>query len=150
MMEVMPDDVRVWAVDLEEGSSLNEREGSLSLQADVLRFEPSKEGSRALSITLRDVTKAKRLKGSPVLLVLSRQGERVARTAFYFAQPPPLTAFTAERPDTRPSLAAFRNPKRKARRDNVGYLGLTNRKKKALVMEWEDAVRTAVAAARGR
>ena len=146
----MPDDVRVWAVDLEEGSSLNDREGRLSLQADALRFEPSKQGARAMSIPLRDVTRAKRLKGSPVLLVRNSQGERVAQTAFYFAQPPPLTAFTTEHPDTRASLAAFRNPKRKARRDNVGYLGLTNRTKKALVMEWEDAVRAAAKAARGR
>ncbi len=45
------------------------------------------------------------------------------RTAFYFVQPPPLSALlgtTVERPS---GLAAFRNPKRKARRDNVGYLG---------------------------
>ena len=33
-------------------------------------------------------------------------------------------------------------PKRKARRDNVGYLGLMNREKKAALSEWVRAVKT--------
>jgi hypothetical protein len=38
----------------------------------------------------------------------------------------------------------FRSPKRKARRDNVGYLGLMNREKKAALSEWVRAVKDAV------
>jgi hypothetical protein len=51
--------------------------------------------------------------------------------------------------DERNVLAALRNPKRKARRDNVGYLGLSNRAKKDELVAWERAVRAAIAAARG-
>jgi hypothetical protein len=69
------------------------------------------------------------------------------RTAFYFVQPPPLSAIIGTKVERPSGLAAFRNPKRKARRDNVGYLGLTNREKKALLTEWVGAVRAATGAA---
>jgi hypothetical protein len=49
-------------------------------------------------------------------------------------------------PPERPSgLGAFRSPKRRARRDNVNYLGVTNRDKKAVLSEWVRAVREAMA-----
>jgi hypothetical protein len=45
-------------------------------------------------------------------------------------------------------LSTLRSPKRKARRQNVGYLGLMNRTMKAELIAWERAVRQAAAAAR--
>ncbi|MGZ8625034.1 MAG: hypothetical protein ACXWYQ_12855 [Actinomycetota bacterium] len=141
--------VRVWAVELGQGARPTEREGRLSMEDGALRFEPSKEGQTTLALAFADVKKVRRLRGSPVLMVVGRLGGREVRTAFYFVQPPPLTAFTEDRTDTRLSLPALRNPKRKARRQNVGYLGLMNREKKDALMAWERAVQAAGAAARG-
>jgi hypothetical protein len=69
------------------------------------------------------------------------------KTAFYFAQPPPLATLLGAPVERPAGLAAFRNPKRKARRDNVGYLGLMNREKKAAISEWVSAVRAGVSKA---
>jgi hypothetical protein len=140
--------VRVWAVELAPGVSPSEREGRLSAGADGLSFEPARDGSPSLSLPFREITKVRRLRGSPVLMVACRRADREVRTAFYFVQPPPLTAFTEDRTDTRLALPILRNPKRKARRDNVGYLGVMNREKKAELIAWEREVRAAVAAAR--
>ena len=140
--------VRVWAVELSEGLATSEREGRLWRDAEELRFEPASEGQAGVSIPFREVRKVRRLRGSPVLMVVRRRGDREIRTAFYFVQPPPLTAFTETQTDVR-SIMPFRNPRRKARRENVGYLGLMNREKKAELIEWEREVRAAVAAAVG-
>ena len=144
----MPEIARVWAVDLGEGSSLEELQGELSLERDRLRFTSSgTESDGGLDISLRDVVKARRLRGSPVLLVVHQRQGMLVRTAFYFVQPPSLTAFREGQAD-RATLATLRNPRRKARRQNVGYLGVMNRTKKAQVAEWERAVRAAKGAAR--
>lgn len=145
----MRSNVRVWAVELGEGVAPTEREGTLWRDDDELRFEPAREGETGISIPFREVRKVRRLRGSPVLIVVRRRGDREIRTAFYFAQPPPLSAFTDTQTDVR-SVIPFRNPRRKARRDNVGYLGMMNREKKAEVIGWEREVRAAVAAALGR
>lgn len=143
----MPEIVRVWAVDLEEGASLEGLPGELSLERDRLRFTPA-ESTEGLDIPLISIVKARRLRGSPVLLVVhERQAMRV-RTAFYFVRPPSLKAFTEGQAE-RTALSTLRNPRRKARRQNVGYLGVMNRTKKPEVREWERAVRAAVGAARG-
>jgi hypothetical protein len=141
--------VQVWAVDLVEGTPAKERAGTLSLDDEDLRFQPSNEGEPGLSIPLRGIDGVKRLRGSPVLVVRFRREAEPWRTAFYFVQPPPLATFIGHREDAN-VLATLRNPKRKARRENVGYLGLSNRVKKQEVIAWERAVRMAIAAARGR
>lgn len=143
----MQDRVRVWAVDLVEGASTKERQGMLSLHEATLRFEPSKEAEPTLTIPLREVAKVKRLRGSPVIVVQFRKDDAARRTAFYFVQPPPLAVFLEGR-DERNVLTALRNPKRKARRENVGYLGMSNRAKKDELVAWERAIRAAAAAAR--
>ena len=143
----MQDRVRVWAVDLVEGASTKERQGMLSLDEATLRFEPSKEVEPTLTIPLREVAKVKRLRGSPVIVVQFRKDDAARRTAFYFVQPPPLAVFLGER-DERNVLTALRNPKRKARRENVGYLGMSNRAKKDELVAWERAIRAAADAAR--
>jgi hypothetical protein len=145
----MLESVRVWAVELGPSPDPKGREGHLSMLADALRFEPAKEGQPPLTLPFGRLTKVRRLRGSPVLMVVCGVEDRELRTAFYFVQPPPLTAFSVERTDARVSLPTLRNPKRKARRDNVGYLGIMNREKKQALIAWEREVRAAAAAARG-
>lgn len=147
--DAMPESVRVWAVELGPSPHPKEREGRLSMLEDALRFEPAKEDRAPLTLPFGRLTKVRRVRGSPVLMVVCRLDDRELRTAFYFVQPPPLTAFAEERTDTRVSLPTLRNPKRKARRDNVGYLGIMNREKKQALIAWEREVRAAAAAARG-
>lgn len=143
----MPEAVTVWVVQLRRGLT-RERSGRLSLEPDALAFAAD-DGSGHVRIALGDVRRARRLRGSPVLLVAHEVHGRTERTAFYFAQPPPLEALVGERPE-RPSPLPFgRGGRRKARRQNVGYLGTWNRELKADVAEWERAVREAVRGARG-
>jgi len=148
-MWAMPETTRVWAVELTKGDPSREIEGRLSLDAQDLRFEPAAEGRPTLTLPLDRIAQVRRLRGSPVLMVVCQQPEREIRTAFYFVQPPPLAAFTEPVSESRIPMPTLRNPKRKARRDNVGYLGLMNREKKAELVEWVRAVRAAVASARG-
>ena len=143
----MPASTTVWAVDVGPGASPDEVKGSLSLSSDALIFTPRDESRPERRIDLVEITKIRRLRGSPVLLVMREGvGRQPVRTAFYFVQPPPL-----ERPndDTRMTpLGIGRNTKRKVRRQNVSYLGLWNKEKKAVLVEWERQLRGAVSAAR--
>ncbi len=139
----MLEPVRVWAVELGIGPPV-EREGTLSLDPEELRFEPSEPG-RAIALPLAAIARVRRLRGSPVLMVVSRRGAERLRTAFYFAPPPPLPG--AEDESQRLSIP-FRNPRRRARRRNVTYLGFMGREKRELLVAWERAVREAVAQAR--
>jgi hypothetical protein len=143
MMGVVPRAVTVWAVELGKDVQPEETKGTLELSSQALLFTPNDEARPAVRLPVSEIVRVRRLRGSPVLMVERTTSSGSRRTAFYFVQPPPLSAIlgtTVERP---PGLAAFRNPKRKARRDNVGYLGTTNREKKAALNEWVRAVRTA-------
>jgi hypothetical protein len=137
--------VRVWAVELGAGPPV-EREGVLALERTALRFEPSDPGP-PISLPLAQIVRVRRLRGSPVLMVVSRRGAERRRTAFYFVEPPPLPGAEPE-PEPRLALPTLRNPRRKARRRNVSYLGLMNREYKDVLVAWERAVREAVAEAR--
>jgi hypothetical protein len=131
----------VWAVDLERGSSLADQQGTLTLEGEVLSFEPRDEGRRPRRIRLEDIKKVKRLRGSPVLLVAHAEHDRVMRTAFYFIQPPPI-----DPPVSAPTspFSLGRSSKRKERRRNVGYLTASNPRKKEELREWESALRAAL------
>ena len=143
----MPASVTVWAVDVGPDASGDEVKGSLSLSSDALIFKPRDEHHPERRFALREITKIRRLRGSPVLLVVREGvGREPLRTAFYFVQPPPL-----ERPDDATRVTPMgigRNTKRKVRRENVSYLGLWNKEKKAVLVEWERQLRRAVSAAR--
>jgi hypothetical protein len=135
--------VTVWAVELGKDVEPDEIMGTLELAGQALLFTPSDEARTPLRFPISEIGKVRRLRGSPVLMVERRSPSGTRRTAFYFVQPPPLNAIlgtTVERPS---GLAAFRNPRRKARRDNVGYLGTMNREKKATIDEWVRAVKAA-------
>jgi hypothetical protein len=143
----MPAPVTVWVVELGLGSPTEDVKGSLALASDVLVFTPRDERHAERRYPLREVVRARRLRGSPVLMILRHTPEGERRTAFYFVQPPPL-----EGPEEPPRIGLGgigRSTKRKVRRQNVSYLGLWNKEKKAVLREWERQVKAAVAAARG-
>ena len=139
----MPEAVTVWMVELSPGLAAQERRGTLSLQPDVIAFVAS-DGSEDLRIPLARVRKARRLRGSPVLVVAHEAGGRAVRTAFYFAQPPPLEDFRGEGTEQPSPLGFRKSSRRRARRQNIGYLGTWNRQLKADIEEWEHAIRDAV------
>jgi hypothetical protein len=144
----MPEPMTVWAVEMHLGPL--EREGTLSLEPDALRFSPASSG-REIRIPLADVAKARRLRGSPVLLIVHRTGGQTFRTAFYFVQPPPLAPLLGKEQHAPERLSLFpRNTRRRARRQNVGYLSFSNRAKKEEVREWELALREALGTGRER
>jgi hypothetical protein len=138
----------VWAVELGPRSPQDDVKGSLALEPDALTFAPADPGRPPIRIALASIAKVRRLRGSPVLMVVHGAEGTKRRTAFYFVQPPPLGVLLGTQEPVRPSgIAAFRNPKRRARRENVGYLGVTNRDKKAVLAEWVRAVRAAAGTA---
>ena len=139
----MPEAVTVWMVELSSGLAAQERRGTLSLQPDVIAFVAS-DGSEDLRIPLARVRKTRRLRGSPVLVVAHDAGGRAVRTAFYFAQPPPLEDFRGEGTEQPSPLGFRKSSRRRARRQNIGYLGTWNRQLKADIEEWEHAIRDAV------
>ena len=142
----MPPAVTVWTVELGPGSRLDEVRGSLALVGQELLFTPRDQPGAERRYALEQVVQARRVRGSPVLMIVRETPEGPRRTAFYFVQPPPL-----ERIETpqRPSVGGLgRNPKRRVRRQNASYLGLWSREKKAVLREWERQVKTAVKVAR--
>jgi hypothetical protein len=100
-----------------------------------------------MRIALHDIAKVRRLRGSPVLMVEGTTSVGSRKTAFYFAQPPPLAVLMGAPVERPVGFDRFRSPKRKARRDNVGYLGVMNREKKSALTEWVRAVKDAVSKA---
>jgi hypothetical protein len=121
--------VTAWGVRI--GVSDKDAKGRLSLGETELVFDlATEEGT--LRIPLENITKVKRLRGSPVLVVDSREGEKVARFAFFFVKPPPLRRETHER-------------RGKVRRRAVTYLQTTNASHKEALKAWETAVQEATA-----
>jgi hypothetical protein len=139
----MPASITVWIVPLGRGAPMEGVKGSLTIVEDELRFTPADDPPAVRRWALAEVTRARRVRGSPVLLVESAGGTK--RVAFYFVQPPPL-----EVPEpTRPAITPFGRPsKRRVRRRNATYLGMANRDLRELLREWERRVRAAVEAAK--
>jgi hypothetical protein len=155
----VPRAITVWEVELGKPGPSEELKGTLELSHRDLIFTPRDEARPTVKIPLDEISKVKRLRGSPVLMVLRETAAGHDRIAFYFAQPPPIGALRGERVEpsgqsafqrraSLGALEAFRNPKRRARRDNISYLGLMNRENKALLKEWVKAVGEAVGRAR--
>ncbi len=143
----MPADTTVWAVELWLGASAKERKGSLALEPGALRFTPAHQGEPGIAIALLEMTKVRRVRGSPVLMVTHASDHGPLQTAFYFAQPPPLGPVRGDISE-RPALGGLRSGKRTARRANVSYLGTWNQQMKELLREWERAVAGAARTAR--
>ena len=90
------------------------------------------------------IRRAKRIKGSPVLLVDWRKDGEDRKTAFYFSQPPPLDAVPRSPTiEPRGALGPFTRAtpsKRQVARMNLGYLRSTSATNKKVVRAWAEAV----------
>ena len=139
----MPDPAIVWMVHLGTGIPPVDVRGRLHLGETALEFTSVKEG-RDARIAYADIRKAKRLKGSPVLLIDWRRDGEQRKTAFYFAQPPPLQPVprspTIAPPGPFGHLTRATPSKRQVARMNLGYLRSTSAASREALREWERAV----------
>ena len=147
----MPDATTVWMVQLDR--SPDDVEGTLELQEAAIRFVPA-EGGSPREIALTEISRVKRIWGSPVLMVHSVEGGQRHVTAFYFSKPPPLHPPKEHDDEAPPTLIGPFNrnrppSRRKQRRANAGYLANASNAVGDDVRVWTKEVRAAVAAARG-
>jgi hypothetical protein len=149
----VPAPTTVWMVELERGNP-SERKGTLFLDRDAVRFEDDRSGA-VTRVALATIRRARRNRGSPILLIDQTDDAGTRKLAFYFSQPPPLTPpepGTAPPPgmglSSRP-VGAFgamrRTSKRRHMRSNIGYLTTSNASKRELIEGWVAEIREAMA-----
>jgi hypothetical protein len=138
--------ITVWMVQLVRGEADKDVRGTLDLDDEALLFtDPRGEGTE-FRLSFTSIRQAKRVRGSPVLLIEWEADGTRRRTAFYYTQPPPLhTAAgrsTMDEPLPRtPSVVPFRRSgKRKAQRTNARYLQTHGISKKGLINSWAEEV----------
>ena len=85
----MPEPTTVWMVHLRRGEAVVEVEGEIDLTGDAMVFT-GKEDGEPVSFAFTSVRRAKRLRGSPVMLLEWQIDDEPRKTAFYFSEPPPL------------------------------------------------------------
>jgi hypothetical protein len=146
----MPEPTTSWMVQLE--LTTDDVEGTLSLDEEAIRFDVG--DGRTRTIALGDVTKVKRVIGSPVLVVHSTEGGAKRHTAFYFRKPPPLHPPEPEADAPATLIGPFDRSKspsrRKQRRVNANYLATASTNAGDEMRDWHVAMRAAVAAAKRR
>jgi len=135
--------VDVWMVHLGVGSKPSEVRGTLTLGEDGLEFIDRKTGAD-VRFDYDTIRRVKRIKGSPVLVVDRRAHGEDRKTAFYFAQPPPLDPVPGSPTiDPRGPLGPFKRAtpsKRQVARTNLRYLRSTSLTHKHVVRAWAEAV----------
>lgn len=131
-------------VHLGAGRKQLEVRGTLTLGESGLEFVEKKTGAD-IRFGYGSIRRAKRIRGSPVLMVDWRKDGEDRKTAFYFSQPPPLEPMprspTIEPP--RGPLGPFTRAtpsKRQVARMNLGYLRSTSVASKDVLRAWADAV----------
>ena len=139
----MPESTIVWMVHLGTGIPPTEVRGRLQLGETGLEFTGVPPGGDT-TIGYTEIRKARRIRGSPVLLVdWQREGGK-RRTAFYFSQPPPLKPVPRSPTIVPPGpLGPFTRAtpsRRQVARMNLGYLRSTSATNRELLREWEKAV----------
>jgi hypothetical protein len=148
-MTAMPEPTTVWMVHLRRGEAVTEIKGEIDLTGEAVVFTGSKDGE-PVSFPFDDVRRAKRLRGSPVMLLEWQRDDEPRRTAFYFSQPPPLappepgrTTLPGDPFTTRP-MGAFgairRSSKRRHQKTNIQYLQTVGIKQKDEIKAWVDAI----------
>jgi hypothetical protein len=145
--------VTVWMVHLGLGGGTKPLEvrGTLSLEEEGLTFVERKSGAD-VRFEYASIRRAKRLRGSPVLLVDWRRGDEPRKTAFYFSQPPPLEPVPRSATiEPRGPLGPFTRAtpsKRQVARMNLGYLRSTSVTNRKVLKAWAQAVSERVGRAR--
>jgi hypothetical protein len=138
----------VWMVKLRRGD-LTDIKGTLQLDGDAVRFTEGKSGIDH-RFAYADVRRARRVRGSPILILAHGSELGTVETAFYFSQPPPLkpaapggpvapTSTATGRP-LGPFGAMRRTSKRRHMRENVRYLTVQSGGKKPLIQAWADEI----------
>jgi hypothetical protein len=137
--------VIVWMVHLAlaKGKKPAEVQGTLSLEEGGLEFIEKKTGAD-VRFEYASILRAKRVRGSPVLMVDWRGDGEPRKTAFYFSQPPPLEpvprSASIERRGPLGNFARATPSKRQVTRMNLGYLRSTAVANKEVVKAWADAI----------
>jgi hypothetical protein len=133
----------VWMVHLGTGPSPPEIRGTLTLGDEGLEFVHRKTGATE-RFAYGTIRRARRIRGSPVLLIDWRALEEERKTAFYFSQPPPLAPVPGSASlEPRGPLGAFTRTtptKRQIARMNLGYLRSTSVAHRNTVRAWARAV----------
>lgn len=142
IMVGVPEPTNVWEVDLVRGR-IDDRRGSLRLEADALVFRPDDERVGDRRIPIAAIARVKRLLASPVLLVRHGSVGASLETAYYFVEPPRL------RPTDDAPVRRFTSGKRRTRREGAATLVGANRNLRAELRAWERAIREALAARGG-
>jgi hypothetical protein len=122
---------QVWAVRL--SGLQREVKGSIQLEDGSLVFHAA-DGSPGDRIPATDLRRVRRVRGSPVLVIHYVTASGDATAAFYFTRPPPVEAPEGVR-------------KRKARRQAIHYLEMSNMNKKEEIKNWHQALKEAMRAA---
>lgn len=139
----VPHPTIVWMVHLGRGVTPSEVRGTLRLGETALEFASVGTGTDA-SIDFPSIRKAKRIRGSPVLLIDWMEGGTRRRTAFYFSQPPPLAptpgSSTVAPPGPLGPFTRATPSKRQVARMNLGYLRSTSVANRSSLREWVRAV----------
>jgi hypothetical protein len=152
-MALVVEPATVWMVHLGMGPNPPEIRGTLTLGDDALEFVDRKTGAseRFDYVTIR---RARRIRGSPVLLVDWQADDVERKTAFYFSQPPPLAPAPGSAPlEPRGPLGPFSRTtptKRQVARMNLGYLRSTSVAHRHTVRAWARAVEERIGSGGGR
>jgi hypothetical protein len=138
-------------VHLRRGFPPDEIEGTLTVDGTGLLFEREDGGTTRMAFT--EVLGARRVRGSPILMLRWRRDGERRETAFYFAQPPPLGPLDgrAGAPAGAPPSATSmfrRTTKRKQRRDNTSYLSTLAGSLRPLIDDFVEEVRSGIEAAK--
>jgi hypothetical protein len=135
--------VVVWMVHLGAGAKPREVKGTLTLGGNGLEFVERKTGVD-VRFDYGSIRRAKRIKGSPVLLIDWRKDDEDRKTAFYFSQPPPLEPVprspSIDPPGPLGPFTRATPSKRQVARMNLGYLRSSSSTTKHVVRAWAEAV----------
>ena len=139
------DPATVWRVELRRGD-VRDREGVLRLESDALVFEDRASAARH-RMAFDHIRAARRVKASPILIVVHDEDGERAETAFYFSQPPPLEITDQRSAGTTsmgrplgPFAAVRRTSKRRHQRENVKYLSTKAAGLKPTIQSWADEI----------
>jgi hypothetical protein len=134
-MHEMARTAKVWMVHLERGLPPVDHRGRIELLDDALVFTHSKTQS-ITRFEYASIDRAKRNRGTPILMLEWRDGDRRRSTAFYFVPPPPLEADAAPRMEQPSPFGFGRTSARRQRKTNARFLTTTSGMLKPEIRAW--------------